>query len=40
MILNQEQQPDDEAGPWTVEEMNLLADDAEEMTSRRQSQEH
>ena len=32
--------PDYETGPWTVEEMNLLADEAEEMISRRESHEH
>lgn len=31
---------DYETGPWTVEEMNLLADEAEEMISRRESHEH
>ena len=29
-----------ETGPWTVEEMNLLADEAEEMISRNESHEH
>ena len=32
--------PDYDTGPWTVEEMNLLADEAEEMISRRESHEH
>ena len=32
--------PDSETGPWTVEEMNLLADEAEEMISRRESHAH
>ena len=32
--------PDYETGPWTVEEMNLLADEAEAMISRRESHEH
>ncbi len=31
--------PDYETGPWTVEEMNLLADEADEMISRRESHE-
>jgi hypothetical protein len=29
--------PDYETGPWTVEEMNLLADEAEEAISQRES---
>ncbi len=29
--------PDYEPGPWTVEEMNLLADEADEIISRRES---
>jgi hypothetical protein len=29
--------PDYDTGPWTTEEMNLLADEAEEMISRRES---
>jgi len=28
------------SGPWTVEEMDLLADEAEEMISQRESHEH
>ncbi len=32
--------PDYETGPWTVEEMNLLADEADEMISQRESHEH
>jgi hypothetical protein len=32
--------PDYETGPWTTEEMNLLADEAEEMISRRETHEH
>ena len=32
--------PDYETGPWTPEEMNLLADEAEEMVSRSESHEH
>ena len=28
--------PDYDTGPWTAEEMNLLADEAEEMISRRE----
>ena len=32
--------PDFDAGPWTVAEMNLLADEAEEMISQRESHEH
>jgi hypothetical protein len=28
-----------DAGPWTAEEMNLLADEAEEMISRKESHE-
>jgi hypothetical protein len=31
--------PDYDAGPWTPEEMNLLADEAEEMISQRESHE-
>jgi hypothetical protein len=31
--------PDYDPGPWTVEEMNLLADEAEEMISRREAHE-
>ena len=29
-----------DTGSWTVEEMNLLADEAEELISRRESHEH
>jgi hypothetical protein len=29
--------PDFDAGPWTVEEMNLLADEAEEMISQEEA---
>jgi hypothetical protein len=29
--------PDLDAGPWTTDEMNLLADEAEEMISKRES---
>jgi hypothetical protein len=32
--------PEYDTGPWTVEEMNLLADEAEELISRRESHEH
>jgi hypothetical protein len=32
--------PDYDTGPWTTEEMNLLADEAEEMISRREAHEH
>ena len=32
--------PDYDAGSWTTEEMNLLADEAEEMISRRENHEH
>ncbi|MBL8793737.1 MAG: hypothetical protein JNM56_07525 [Planctomycetia bacterium] len=28
--------PEPDAGPWTVEEMNLLADEAEEIISRKE----
>lgn len=31
---------DYESGPWLVEEMNLLADEAEEMISRSEAHEH
>jgi hypothetical protein len=31
--------PEYDTGPWTVEEMNLLADEAEEIISRRESHE-
>jgi len=31
--------PDYDAGPWAREEMNLLADEAEEMISRCESHE-
>jgi len=29
--------PDHDTGPWTAEEMNLLADEAEEMNSQREN---
>ncbi len=29
-----------DTGPWTIEEMNLLADEAEEMISQEESHEH
>jgi hypothetical protein len=32
--------PDYETGAWTVEEMNLLADEADEIISRREPHEH
>ena len=32
--------PDFDTGPWTIDEMNLLADEAEEMISQRESHEH
>jgi hypothetical protein len=32
--------PDYDTGSWTVEEMNLLADEAEEMISQREAHEH
>ncbi len=31
---------DYETGPWTEEEMNLLADEANEIISQRESHEH
>jgi hypothetical protein len=31
---------DYDTGSWTTDEMNLLADEAEEMISRRESHEH
>ena len=31
--------PDYDAGPWTMEEMNLLADEAETMISEREAHE-
>jgi hypothetical protein len=31
---------DDDAGPWTTEEMNLLADEAEALISQGESDEH
>ncbi len=34
-----EEDPDYETGSWTVEEMNLLADEAEEMISRGETHE-
>jgi hypothetical protein len=32
-------EPDYETGPWTVDEMNLLADEADEMIFQRESHE-
>lgn len=32
--------PDFDAGSWTVEEMNLLADEAEEIISRKEAHDH
>jgi hypothetical protein len=32
--------PDYETGPWTVEEMNALADEADEIIARRESNDH
>ena len=32
--------PDYQTGPWTALEMNLLADEADEMISRQESHEH
>jgi hypothetical protein len=32
--------PDYDMGPWTTDEMNLLADEAEEMISRSESHDH
>jgi hypothetical protein len=32
--------PDYDTGPWTIEEMNLLADEAEEMISQTETHEH
>jgi hypothetical protein len=32
--------PDYDAGPWTVEEMNMLADEANEIIARQESHEH
>lgn len=32
--------PENDTGPWTVEEMDLLADEAEEMISRKESHGH
>lgn len=32
--------PDLDTGPWTIDEMNLLADEAEEIISRRESHEN
>jgi propanediol utilization protein len=29
--------PDFETGPWTIEEMNLLADEAEELISQKEA---
>ena len=31
--------PDFETSPWTIDEMNLLADEAEEMISQREAHE-
>jgi hypothetical protein len=31
---------ENETGSWTLEEMNLLADEAEEMISQREAHEH
>ena len=31
--------PDFETGPWTIEEMDLLADEAEELISQREGHE-
>jgi hypothetical protein len=32
--------PDYDTGPWTVEEMNLLADEADELISQKETPEH
>jgi hypothetical protein len=32
--------PDYDTGPWTVEEMNLLADEAEAIISQKEAHEH
>lgn len=32
--------PDYQTGPWTTEEMNLLADEAEEMISQKETHAH
>jgi hypothetical protein len=32
--------PDFDTGPWTVEEMNLLADEADELIFRKESDAH
>ena len=32
--------PDYETGPWTVEEINALADEADEIIARRESNDH
>ena len=32
--------PDFDAGPWTIEEMNLLADEAHEIISQHESHGH
>jgi hypothetical protein len=32
--------PDYDTGPWTIEEMNLLADEAEEMISQNETHAH
>jgi hypothetical protein len=31
--------PDFETGPWTIDEMNLLADEAEELISQKEAHE-
>jgi hypothetical protein len=33
-------EPEWDAGPWTIEEMNLLADEADEIISRSEAHEH
>ena len=38
-MINVHMDPDFESEPWTVEEMNLLADEANDMISRMESQE-
>jgi hypothetical protein len=43
MILTQEQQravEEYDTGPWAVEEMDLLADEAEEMIARKELDGH
>jgi hypothetical protein len=32
-------EPDYETGPWTIDEMNLLADEADEIISRKEAHE-